>query len=99
MVIARHGPETCPASVSSAREKYMPHLARIEEISGNLGVDIRGRWVDMPGHAIYMIAEAPHAHVVQQMAMDARLMDWNTVDVHAVVEMDVARRAVETREI
>lgn len=99
MVIARHGPETCPASVASVREKFMPYVARIEEISGRLGVDIRGRWSDMPGHAIYMIVDAPHAHVVQQMAMDARLMDWNTVDVHAVVDMQEARQAIENREI
>jgi hypothetical protein len=33
------------------------------------------------------------------MAMDARLMDWNTVDVHAVVDMQEARQAIENREI
>lgn len=99
MIVAKHGPDVCPASVPATREKYMPHMAQLPAISSKLGINVQGSWVDMPAHASYMVVDAPNAHVVSQMAMELHLMDWNTVEISPVITMDEAAQRAGAREI
>jgi hypothetical protein len=99
MMIAEHGPDTCPASNASLREKFMPHMGRRDEVAKKLGAGIQGSWSDMPGHLLYFVVDAPNAHTVTQLAMELHLMDWNTITVRPVVNMEEATQKVEGRQI
>lgn len=99
VIVSTHGPDTCPASVPTVREKYMPNFARLPEVSAKLGITVQGSWVDMPGHVSFMVADAPNAHAITQMLIDLHLMDWNTVVVHPVVEMQQAVQTADKRDI
>jgi hypothetical protein len=90
MLIATHGPETCPASRADVRKKYLGELERMHEIAGAHEVKIEGGWSNMPGHAIYIVVDASDAHAVSTFASELRLMDWNTVDVQPVLTLDEA---------
>lgn len=98
MLIATHGADTCPASRMDIRQRYLGELRRMDEAAGALGASITGSWSNMAGHVIYVVVDAPNAHVVHQLASDLRLMDWSTVDVNPVVPLDEAAARIEKRE-
>lgn len=68
MMVATHGLETCPASVPEVRDKVLPELQKLDEVAKKLGVAVQGGWTNMPAHAIYIVVDAPNAHVTNQMA-------------------------------
>jgi hypothetical protein len=98
MVVATHGPETCAAVVPEVAEKAMAAFQRMSEVTTALDVTIHGVWTNMPGHVIYFLLDAPNAHVVNQMAMELHLMNWNTVVVNPVVELEAAMAKVQQRK-
>ena len=62
----------------------------MDEAAGALGITVQEGWTNMPAHAIYVLVDAPNAHLVNQMAMELRLMDWNTAVVNPVVTLQEA---------
>lgn len=98
MIVATHGPETCPASREEMREAYLPDFDRMAEIGKALEVEPQGGWADMPAHIIFLVVEAPNAHAVTQFAADLHLMDWNTVVVHPVIAVEQASARAGARE-
>ncbi len=90
MVVVTHGPDTCAVSNPEVREIAMGGMQRMGEAAGALGATIQGVWTNMPAHVIYFLVDAPNAHVVNQLAADLRLMEWNTVVVNPVITMDQA---------
>jgi hypothetical protein len=98
MIVAKHGPETCPASRADVREKYWDEIGRMREIAASHQVTIEGGWSNMPGHVFYVIVDAPNAHAVNAFVVEMRLMDWSTVDVQPVVTMEDAIARIGDRE-
>jgi hypothetical protein len=98
MIVATHGPETCPASRSGIRDKYFGEVGRMHEIAASHQVKIEGGWSNMPGHALYILVDAPNAHAVNGFVVDMRLMDWSTVDVQPIVVLEEAIAMIGTRE-
>ena len=62
----------------------------MDEAAGALGITVQGSWTNMPAHPIYALVDAPNTHVVNQMAMELRLMDWNTLVVNPIVTLQEA---------
>ena len=52
----------------------------------------------MPGHTIYMVCDAQNAHMVNQMAAESQLMDWNTVVVSPVITLDEVQAGLQQRK-
>ena len=88
MVVATHGPDMCAAVIPEIRDKAVSAFKRMDEVAKKLGVTVNGGWGNMPGHVMYMICDAPNAHVVNQMAAELQLMDWRTVIVSPVISFD-----------
>ena len=98
MLVAKHGPETCAAVVPELRDKALAALNERDKIAKKLGITIEGGWTDMPGHTIYMVIDAPNAHVVQQLSMEMQLMEWNTVSVNPVVTLVETKKVLEQKK-
>jgi hypothetical protein len=98
MVVATHGPETCAAVVPEVAEKALSASTRMSEVTKALGITVQGSWANMPGHTIYFLCDAPNAHVINQMAIDLHLMDWNTVVVNPVTEFQQAIEKVQQQK-
>ncbi len=98
MIVATHGPETCPASRKEMREAYLPDFGRMAELGTPHDVEVQGGWADMAGHKIFIVVEAPHAHAVALFTQDTHLMDWNTVVVHPVTSVEQASTRAGERE-
>jgi len=98
LVVATHGPETCAAVVPEFRDKALSVKQRMGEVTKALGITVQGAWTNMPGHTVYFLLDAPNAHVVNQMAMDLHLMDWNTVVVNPVVTLEQAMERLQQQK-
>jgi len=98
MVVATHSPENCAAVVPEVAEKALSGYQRMGEVTKALGITVQGSWANMPGHTIYFLCDAPNAHVINQMAIDLHLMDWNTVVVNPVTEFQQAIEKVQQQK-
>ena len=90
MLVAHHGPETCAAVNPEVADIAKAGFRGIGEASEKLGITVQDVWVNMAGHVLYFLIEAPNAHVIHELSRDIHLMDWNTVDVNAVVTVEEA---------
>jgi len=98
LIIATHGPDTCPASRQDIRETFLGELGNLGQTAQALDATVVGSWNDMTGHTLYLVIDAPDAHTVQRLAANARLMDWGTVDVKPLVELSEAVARIAQRE-
>jgi hypothetical protein len=100
MLMAKHGPDTCPASRPDYREKYMPLMGRIPDAAKKFGVKLEGSWTNMPAHTTYMLVEAPDAQAVCDFAAEVQLMNWNWIDsLLPVITMEEASNRAQTRPL
>ena len=90
MMVATHGPDTCAAVFPKAQEMAKAGFEQLGEAAKKLGITVQGTWTDMPAHIIYILVDAPNAHVVNQLSRDIHLMDWNTVVVNPVITLQEA---------
>ena len=90
MIVMTHGAETCAAINKTSSEMLKTAMSRMDEVLKKYQCFIQGAWVDPPAHAFYIVADAPNAHVVNQVMEDLKFMHWNTVDVHAIVKLEDA---------
>jgi muconolactone delta-isomerase len=98
VVVATHSPDTCAAVVPEVRDKAMSSMKRRDEVAKKLGITLQGAWTNMPGHITYLVCDAPNAHVVNQMAAELKLMDWNTVVVTPVITLDDAMTRLQQQK-
>lgn len=98
MIVSTHGPDTCPAVVPALAQKMTANNKRTNDVAKALGVTIQGTWTDMPSHTIFMLVDAPNAHVLGQMAMELHLIDWNKSRVYPVITMQEAITQLQKRE-
>ncbi len=90
MVVATHGPDTCAAVVPAAAEMAKAGFQQLGGAAKKLGITVQGTWTNMPAHIMYILVDAPNAHVVNQLFRDIHLMDWNTVVVNPVITLQEA---------
>ena len=53
----------------------------------------------MPAHTLYILIDAPNAHVVSQLFGDVHLMDWNTVGVNSVLTLQEAMGLLQQESV
>jgi len=87
MVVSTHGPEVCPMSNPEAAKKMRYAMEHMNDVTKKLNIKVNGSWVDAPAHVIYMLVDANNAHDISRMAMELRLMEWNTVTINPVLPM------------
>jgi hypothetical protein len=89
-VIAEHPPDLCPSSNSRTRHVLKEGAGQIPELAAQLGVDIVTLRVFGPDHILLAIVEAGEIDSVRDFALQSRLMQWNTVKIHATYSMEEA---------
>jgi hypothetical protein len=98
MLVARHGPQTCPAAVPEFNDKALFALKERDKVAKKLGISIEGAWANMPAHILYYVCDAPNAHVVNQLAVELKLMDWSTVTVSPVITFGEVKARLQKRK-
>ena len=59
-------------------------FGRLDAVAEKHGAKFQGGWVDMPGHAFFVLADVPNAHAINDVMIETEMFHWNTVDVHPV---------------
>src|SRR4051794_33848233 len=89
-VIAEHPPELCPSSNAQTRQILKEGAGRIPQLAEQLDVNIGTLRIFGPDHIILAIVEADDIGSVRNFALQSRLMQWNTVNIHATYSLDEA---------
>ena len=90
MIVLTHGPDTCAAVDPEAGEMARTAMTQMEEVSNKFQCFVKEAWVDPPAHTFYLVADAPNAHVINQVMQELKFMLWNTVDIHPIVTLEEA---------
>jgi hypothetical protein len=89
-LIAEHPPDLCPTSNAKTREMLKEGASQIPQLAAQLGVDIGTLRIFGPDHVILAVVEADDIDSVRNFALQSRLMQWNTVKIHATYSIEEA---------
>lgn len=89
-LIAEHPPDLCPTSNARTRQILKEGAGQIPQLAEQLGVDIATLRIFGPDHIILAIVEADDIGSVRNFALHSRLMQWNTVKIHATYSIEEA---------
>jgi hypothetical protein len=89
-VTAEHPPDLCPVSNAQTRQILKEGAGQIPQIAEQLGVNIGTLRIFGPDHIILAVVEADDIDSVRSFALQSRLMQWNTVKIHATYSIEEA---------
>ena len=97
-VIAEHPPDLCPTSNAQTRQIMKEGAGQIPQLAEGLGVNIVTMRVFGPDHIILAVVEADDIDSVRNFALQSRLMQWNTVKIHATYSIEEAVAMIDDVE-
>ena len=89
-VIAEHPPDLCPTSNAQTRQIMKEGAGQVPQLAEQLGLSIVTLRIFGPDHIILAVLEADDIDAVRDFAFQSRLMQWNTVRIHATYSMEEA---------
>src|SRR3990172_2231959 len=90
VLIAEHPPELCPTGNAKTRKMMKEGAKELPVLAQKLGVEILTLRVFGGDHVVLGIVEAADIEAVREFIMQSRLIQWNTVKVHATWSMEEA---------
>jgi len=97
-MLADHPPDLCPTSNAQTRKIMKEGAGQIPQLAQQLGVNIVTLRVFGPDHIILAVVEADDIDSVRDFALQSRLMQWNTVKIHATYSMEEALVLIDQAE-
>jgi hypothetical protein len=97
-IIAEHPPDLCPTSNTQTRQMLKEGAGQIPQLAEQLGVDIGTLRVFGPDHIILLVVDADDIDSVRNFALQSRLMQWNTVKIHATYSIEEALTMIDQVE-
>jgi hypothetical protein len=89
-LIAEHPPDLCPTSNARTRQILKEGVSQIPHLAAQLGLEIGTLRIFGPDHIILAVVGADDIDSVRNFALQSRLMQWNTVKIHATYSIDEA---------
>jgi len=90
VVLAEHPPQLCPTGNAKTREMMKQGAKELPALAQKLGVQLLTTRVFGGDHIVLSIVEAGDIEVVREFIMQSRLVQWNTVKIHATWSMEEA---------
>ena len=97
-VIAEHPPNLCPTSNAQTRQIMKEGAGQIPQLAEQLGINIVTLRIFGPDHIVLAVVEAEDIDSVRNFALQSRLMQWNTVNIHATYSMEEALGLIDQAE-
>jgi hypothetical protein len=97
-VIAEHPPDLCPTSNAQTRQMMKEGAEQIPQLAEQLAINIVTMRIFGPDHIILAVVEADDIDAVRNFALQSRLMQWNTVKIHATYSMEEALPLIDSVE-
>jgi hypothetical protein len=86
MIVNTHNPESCAfrsRSDGAALSEPFDHL--VDNVAGAHGIAIQGTWVNRLSHEVFILADAPNSHVIEEALLEAGLVGRTHSRVLSVV--------------
>jgi uncharacterized protein with GYD domain len=90
VLLADHTPDMCPTSNAKIRDMMKQGAKEIPNVASKLGVKVISINVFGPEHRVMALVEANDIEAVRNFAMESRMVQWNTVHIHATWTMEQA---------
>src|SRR4029450_547906 len=90
VAIPEHPPHLCPTSNAQTRQILKASPSQMPPLAEQLGIKIVTLRVVGPDHIIVAVVEAQDIDSVRNFALQSRLMQWNTVNIHATYSLEEA---------
>ena len=74
MVHNTHNPESCAFRGEHEDELLSGGFDRLEALAAEHGLSLEGWWVNRAAHEIFVLVDAPNAHVIEEMLLAAGLV-------------------------
>lgn len=82
VAIFEHVPEQCPASSKENLERTTGSMSKMEAIAKDLGVEVAGIHVLLPGHKGIAIVNANDYETAGQFFLQLGIQDWNDITLY-----------------
>ncbi len=96
VITAKHSPEHCPTSNAKIRQLMKQGAKEIPEVAKKLGVKLITLNVYGPDHEVLVVVEANGIEPVRDFAVQSRLIQWNTISIHATWSLEEALSKADT---
>ena len=97
-VIAEHPPNLCPTSNAQTRQMMKEGAGQSPQLAEQLGIEIVTLRIFGPDHIVLAVVDADDIDSVRDFALQSRLMQWNTVKIHATYSMEEALPLIDSLE-
>ena len=74
MVVNSHNPESCAFRGQDEGRILSDAFDRLDEQAAERGVMVKGSWVNRGAHEIFVLVDAPNAHVIEEALLGAGLV-------------------------
>jgi uncharacterized protein with GYD domain len=90
MIVNTHNAESCAFRGSQEEELLVGALDQLKDSAPQTGITIQGQWVNRASHEIFMLIDAPSAHVVEEALLGAGMVGRTHTRILPVVEVEHA---------
>jgi hypothetical protein len=74
MVINTHNPESCAFRGPDEGRILSGAFDRLDEQAAEQGATVKGTWVNRGAHEVFVLVDAPNAHVIDEVLLHAGLV-------------------------
>jgi uncharacterized protein with GYD domain len=74
MVVNTHNPESCAFRGQDEGRILSDAFDRLDQQAAEQGAMVKGSWVNRGAHEIFVLVDAPNAHVVEEALLGAGLV-------------------------
>ena len=74
MIVNSHNAESCAFRGEEEDELLSGALKRFQELAPEKALTVEGSWVNRAAHEIFMLIDAPNAHVIEETVVAAGLV-------------------------
>ena len=90
LIAGQHPPDLCPSANETIRTLAQEGAAEIPALAEKLGVKLLATYMPMTNHMVVAAVEADDANAVREFAFQARLGQWNTIEIYQVSTLEEA---------
>ena len=90
LIAGQHPPDLCPSANETVRKMAHEGAGEIPGLAEKLGVKLNATYVPMNNHMVFAAVEADDMSTVREFAFQARLGQWNTVEIYQVSTLEEA---------
>ena len=84
MVVNTHNPESCAFRSEDDEAALAPGFGQVARVAQERGAALQGSWVNTASHTIFLLIDAPNAHLIDEVIRESGLTGRTHTQVFAI---------------